>query len=147
MGTPVLYEQFCLKQNNGNAIDLDNDTIKVMIVTSGYTFSQAHAFISSANANEVSGTNYTAGGTTISGVTLALDGAVVEWIHNDITWLSSGAGFSTGRQFIWYKDTGSAATSPLIMCMTEGANFGNTTGDLTLDGSATAGVLNITHTP
>lgn len=144
MGTPVVYDQFKLKQNNGNAIDLDTDTIKVMIVTSGYTFNQAHDFINDANASEVSGTNYTAGGTAIGGVTLALDGDTVEWVHNDITWASSGAGFANGRSYIWYKDTGNVATSPVIMCMTEGANFGNTTGDLILDGSASTGVLNFT---
>jgi hypothetical protein len=143
MATPVVYEQFRLKQNNGNAIDLDTDTIKVMIVTSTYVFSQAHATKTDIT-NEVSGTNYTARGTAISGVTLALDTSVVEWIHNDITWTQSGAGFSTGRQFIWYKDTGVDATSLLIMCMTEAANFGNVAGDLILDGSATTGVLNIT---
>lgn len=144
MGTPVVYNQFKLKQNNGNAIDLDTDTIKVMIVTSAYTASQAHDFIDDANANQVTGTNYTAGGTTLTGVTLALDTNTVEWIHNDITWTQSGAGFSTGRTFIWYKDTGVAATSPLIMYMTEGADFGNVAGDLILDGSATTGVLNVT---
>lgn len=144
MGTPVIYNQFKLRQNNGNAIDLDTDTIKVMIVTNAYTPNQAHDFINDANANEVSGTGYTAGGTAITGVTLALDGNTVEWIHNDITWAQNGAGFSTGRTFIWYKDTGSAATSPVIMYMTEAADFGNVSGALTLDGSATTGVLNIT---
>lgn len=143
MGTPVVYNQFKLKQNNGNSIDLDTDTIKVMIVTNAYTPSQAHAFKSDIT-NEVSGTNYTAGGTAIAGVTLALDGDTVEWIHNDITWLQSGAGFSTGRTFIWYKDTGVGTTSQLIMYMTETADFSNVSGDLTLDASATTGVLNIT---
>jgi len=144
MGTPVVYNQFKLKQHNGNAIDLDTDTIKVMVVTSAYTPSQTHDFIDDANANQVSGTGYTAGGTAVSGVTLALDGNTVEWVHNDITWAQSGSGFSTGRTFIWYKDTGTASTSPLIMYMTEGADFGNVSGALTLDGSATTGVLAIT---
>lgn len=143
MATPVIYNQFKLKQNNGNAIDLDTDTIKVMIVTSAYTPSLAHAFKSDIT-NEVSGTNYTAGGTAISGVTLALDGNTVEWVHNDITWTQSASGFSNGRTFVWYKDTGVAGTSPLIMYATETSDFGNVTGDLILDGSAATGVLNIT---
>lgn len=142
MGTPVVYNQFKLKQHNGNAIDLDTDTIKVMIVTSSYTPSQAHDFIDDANANEVSGTNYSAGGTAISGVSLALDSNTVEWIHDDITWSQHASGFSTGRTYIWYKDTGTPATSPLIMYMSEASDFGNVAGDLTLDGDATTGVLN-----
>lgn len=143
MATPVVYNQFKLKQNNGNAINLATDTIKVMIVTSAYTPSLAHAFKSDIT-NEVSGTNYTAGGTAVSGVTLALDVNTVEWIHNDITWLQNAAGFANGRSFIWYKDTGVAATSPLIMYDQEASDFGNVAGDLILDGSATTGVLNVT---
>lgn len=142
--TPVVYDQFKLKQNNGNAIDLDGDTIKVMIVTNSYVPSQAHDFISDANANEVSGTNYTAGGSAITGVTLALDADTVEWVHNDITITQSGAGFTTGRYLIWYKDTGTPTTSPVIMYADNGSDFGNVAGDLTIDGSATTGVLNVT---
>lgn len=144
MGTPVVYPQFKLKQNNGNAVDLDTDTIKVMIVNSTYVYSAAHDFIDDASANQVSGTNYTAGGTAIAGVTLALDGSTAEWVHNDITWLQSAGGFSNGRTYIWYKDTGTPATSPLIMYMSEASDFGNVSGDLVLDGSATTGVLNVT---
>lgn len=143
MTTPVVYSQFRLKQNNGNSIDLDTATIKVMIVTSAYVRSDAHAFRSDVT-NEVSGSNYTAGGTAIAGVTLALDGTTVEWAHNDITWAQHASGFANGRQFIWYLDTGAAATDKLIMCMTEASDFGNQAGDLILDGSATTGVLNVT---
>ena len=143
MSTPVVYNQFKLKQFNGNAIDLDTDTIKVMIVTNAYVPSQAHDFKDDIT-NEVSGTNYVAGGTAIAGVTLALDGNTVEWIHSDIDWTQSASGFSNGRTFVWYKDTGAAATSPLIMYMQEAADFGNVAGTLTLDGSAATGVLNIT---
>lgn len=144
MATPVVYNQFKLKQNNGNAIDLDLGTaVKVMIVTSAYVFSQAHAFKSDLT-NEVTGTGYTARGTLVAGITLALDGNIVEWIHNDITWSQNAAGFANGRQFIWYEDTGTDATSKLIMCMTETTDFGNVAGDLILDGSATTGVLNFT---
>lgn len=143
MGTPVVYNQFKIRQHNGNAIDLDSGAIKVMIVSNAYAPSQAHAFKSDIT-NEVAGTNYTAGGSALSGVTLALDANTVEWVHNDLTWLQSGAGFSTGRTFVWYEDTGVAGTSKLIMYMQEASDFGNVTGDLVLDGSAATGVLNIT---
>ena len=142
MATPVVYPQFKLKQHNGNGINLASATIKVMIVTSAYTFSNAHQFRSDIT-NEVSGTNYTAGGTAISGVTLGLSGGTVQWIFNDITWLQSAGGFSTGRQFVWYEDTGTAATSKLIMCQTEASDFGNVAGDLILDSSQVSGALNI----
>jgi len=142
MPTPTVYPNFKLNQNNGNAIDLDTDTIKVMIVTNSYVPATADAFITAANAHQVTGTNYTAGGTTVAGVTLALDGTNAEFIHNDIIWLQSAAGFANGRYFIWYQDTGTPATSRLIMHMADTADFGNVAGDLSLDGSATTGVLN-----
>lgn len=143
MPTPVPYPQFLLRQHNGNAIDLDTDTIKVMIVTNAYSYNAAHDFINDCNANEVSGSGYTAGGQAISGVTVALDGDVVEWVHNDLTWAQNASGFSNGRTYIWYKDTGNPATSPVIMRMSEAADFGNVAGDVILDGSAATGVLNI----
>ena len=146
MGTFTVQNQFMLKQHNGNAIDLDTDTIKVMIVTSAYTPNQAHAFKSDVT-NEVVGVNYAAGGTAIAGVTLALDVNVVEWIHNDITWAQSAVGFANGRTYIWYHDTAVAATSKLIGYMTEASDFGNVAGDLTLDVTAGTGVLNINRTP
>jgi len=145
MPTPVSYINFLLKQNNGNGVDLDTATIKVMVVTNSYTPSRTgDDFIDDANTNEVTGTNYTAGGTAIAGVTLAADGTTIEWIHNDITWTSDASGFANGRYFIWYEDTGTPATSKIIMYLDNTSDFGNTTGDLTLDGSATTGVLNIT---
>lgn len=144
MGTPVVYNQFKLKQNNGAPIDLDTDAIKVMVVSSVYTPNQAHAFKSDIT-NEVTGTNYVARGTAITGVTLALSGNTVQWVHNDITWLQSVlSGLANGRTFIWYEDTGVDATSKLIMYMQEAADFGNVVGDLILDGSAVTGVLNFT---
>lgn len=145
MGTPTVYPKFKLNQNNGVApIDFDSDTIKVMIVTNSYTYNAAHDFIDDANSNQVSGTNYTAGGATCAGVTFALSGNNAQFVHNDITWTQHASGFANGRTFIWYKDTGTSSTSPVIMYQTESADFGNVAGDLILDGSASTGVLQVT---
>ena len=143
MGTPVVYPQFKLRQHNGNPVDLDTDSIKIMVVTNSYVYDAAHDFINDCNAYEVSGSNYTAGGNAIAGVTLALDGDVLEWAHNDITISQHASGFTNGRTRIWYKDTGNPATSPVIMRMTESSDFGNQAGDVILDGSAATGVLQV----
>ena len=141
MATPIFFPQFKLAQFNGAAIDLDTADIRVAILTNAYVYNAAHDFFDDVTANQVAGTNYVAGGTQIAGVTLALDGDNPEWVHNDITWLqSAGAGFANGRIFMWYQNTGVAATSRLIMRMTEAADFGNVAGDLILDGSALTGV-------
>lgn len=146
MGTLTLLNQFLLKQNNGNPIDLDTADIRVSIHTNAYVPSQAHAFFSDVT-NEVAGTNYTAGGTAIAGVTLALDGNVVEWIFNDIVWAQSGAGFSTGRHYVLREFNAVPGASKLIGFMTEASDFGNVAGPLTFDVSALTGALNVTRTP
>lgn len=146
MGTLTLFNQFLLKQHNGNAIDLDTADIRVSIHTNAYAPSQTNAFFSDVT-NEVTGTNYTAGGTAITGVTLALDGNVVEWIFSDIVWAQSGAGFSTGRIYVIREYNANPALSKLIGYMTEAADFGNVAGPLTLDITAGVGAINVTRTP
>lgn len=146
MGTFTVFNQFMLKQHNGNAIDLDSADIRVSIHANGYVPSQANAFFSDVS-NEVAGTNYNAGGSVIAGVTLALDGNVVEWIHNDIVWAQSGAGFSTGRTYVWREYNVVPTLSKLIGYMAEGSDFGNVNGPLTLDIAAATGALNISRTP
>lgn len=146
MGTFTLYNQFLLKQNNGNAIDLDTADIRLSIHTNSYVPNQAHAFFSDVT-NEVTGTNYTAGGTQITGVTLALDGNIVEFIFNDIVIPQSGSGFSNGRHYVLREFNAVAASSKLIGFMTEAADFGNVAGPLTFDVTAGTGVLNISRTP
>jgi hypothetical protein len=146
MGTFTLYNQFMLKQNNGNAIDLDTADIRISIHSNAYVPSQAHAFFSDVT-NEVAGTNYTAGGTAIAGVTLALDANIVEWIFNDIVWLQSASGFSTGRHYVAREFNAAAGSSKLIGFMTEAADFGNVAGPLTFDVTAGVGAINISRTP
>ena len=102
------YKEDCL---NGN-VDLTNDTIKVALVTSGYTVNiDTHAFFSDIT-NEVSGTGYTAGGETLS-VTVSQDNTDDEGVFDatDVTWASS---VITARGAVVYKDTGNAATSNLL---------------------------------
>lgn len=88
----------------GADIDLAVDTIKIALVTNGYTLDlSAHEFLSSIGANRV-GTDQTLGSKTITnGV---FDAA-------DPTFLAVTAG-STVIGCAIYKDTGSAATSPLL---------------------------------
>lgn len=86
-------------------IDLTSATIKVAMVTSTYTYSSSHQYYSSLSG--VVGTDQTLGSKTVtSGV---FDAA-------NSTWTSVTAG-STVVAFVFYKDTGVAATSPLIAYM------------------------------
>ncbi len=96
---PKAKESF-ISQNP--ALDLDTDTIKVALVDTGtYTYSAAHQFYSSVSG--VVGTPATLASKTVTNGTF--DAA-------DVTF--SAVTGATVEALIVYKDTGSAATSPLI---------------------------------
>ncbi len=84
-------------------IDYLVDTIKVALVDTGtYTFSQAHQFYSSVSAGVV--------GTPVALATKTSTAGVAD---ADDTTLTSVSGSSI-EALVIYKDTGVAATSPLI---------------------------------
>jgi hypothetical protein len=111
-------------------------TIKVSAHTNTYSINQdTHDFFDDVT-NEVSGTNYTAGGATLGSQTLTRSSNTVTFDGADVTWSQSGAGFSTGRKFVVYLSTGTASTSRLFSVVTADADVGNVTGDLTIQWSA-----------
>lgn len=145
MPTPSVHARYKLQQHNGTApVDWDTDTIKVMLVDATVAPNvTTQQFIDDVSANEVSGAGYTAGGATIAGASIALDGSTVKMAHNDVTWSQDDAGFSDARYAYWCKDTGTPATSVIIMSMDLGSAKGNVSGNLTLDADATTGVLQV----
>jgi hypothetical protein len=144
MSTPVFFNQFKLKQNNGAPIDLDSATIKVMVVTSAYTPNQAHATKADIT-NEVTGTNYVARGTQIAGVTLR---ARLE--HRPVGPQRHHLAAVGRRRLRQWPDLhlvrGHRGRRDVEADHVHagGADFGNVNGDLILDGSAVTGVANFT---
>ena len=138
------YHNFLLQQMNGAApIDFDTDTLKVALVTNTYSPSaSAHNFFDDIT-NEVSGTNYTAGGATLASKTVTLNAGIVTFDAADVTWTQSGTGFSNARYAIIYKSTGTASTSPLVAYVNFGADVGNTVADLVLVWAGT-GIISTT---
>lgn len=94
-------------------IDFDTDTIKVMLTTSTYAPDQDTHRYKSSVTNEVTGTGYTAGGATLASKTVTYDTATNTVILDaaDVSWAGSTI---TARRAVFYKDTGTAATSPLL---------------------------------
>lgn len=133
MATWVMYDNFRLKLYDGGAVDFDADTLKISLHTSTYSPNQAtHDFFNDVT-NEVTGTNYTAGGDDVStGAGAAIDGTNIDVDVADASWTQSGSGFSNARYAVLYKDTGVSTTSLLICYSDFGSDQGNTTGDLTL---------------
>lgn len=84
-------------------IDWSADTIKAALVDTGtYTFSQSHQYYSSVSSAVVGTPATLASKTSTSGVADAAD----------VTY--SAVSGSTVEALVLYKDTGNAATSPLI---------------------------------
>jgi hypothetical protein len=133
--THLMYYSSLLGQWNGlaNAVfDLDTDTMKVAAHTNVYVVDQdVHDFFNDVT-NEVSGTNYSAGGSTLGTVTLTRSTGTVTFDAADVVWTQSAGGFSNGRKFVIYKSTGTASTSRLFSVVTADADVGNVTGDLTI---------------
>jgi hypothetical protein len=118
--TTALFNSFKKKIMDGS-IDLDTDTIKVALCTSGFTPNIDTMDFFDDITNEVIGTGYTAGGATLANKTITVDTtndrAYLD--ADDTTWTSSTI---TARYIIVYKSTGTAATSPLIGYINLGAD-------------------------
>lgn len=131
-GTLTWYGNGLLNLARGN-IDLDTDTFKVMLTTSAYTPNQdTHDFRDDVT-NEVAGTGYTAGGATLTGVSVTYDAATnqvrVSW--TDPTWPTSTI---TARTAVIYKSRGGAASADeLLAYCTNDTDVSSTAATFTLD--------------
>lgn len=135
----VIYNSFKQKIMDGS-IDLDTDTIKVMLVTSTYTPNADTHEDKADVTNEVTGTGYTAGGKTIANTAVTKDTTDDEgvWDGDDVTWASSTI---TARGAVVYKDSGVASTSWLICYLDFVSDQSSSSGDFTIQWGA-EGILN-----
>lgn len=113
-----------LKYNNGKEaffngdINLSTDTLKVALFPSTYSANiDTDQFWSDISASEVSGTGYTAGGATLTTVSVTQDNANDKAVldADDVTFSTvTLTGVNAVRYAVLYKDTGTPGTSPLI---------------------------------
>jgi len=139
--TLTVFDNLIKKLMNGGGIDLDTDTIKVMLLTNAATPAEAtHDFIDDLSANEVTpGGNYDAGGKALTTITVSGPTAGVSTFDaDDLAWAQHANNPTNARKMAIYKDTGTPATSPVIAFGTlAGADIDMTAGDLTLQWAAT----------
>ena len=116
-------------------LDLDIDTIKVVLVTSTYTPDIDTHTQYSHITNQVTGDGYTAGGATLADKTVSVDTVNNRGVFDatNTTWSTSTI---TARGAILYKyvdDGGSpAATSPLICYFDFTTDKESSSGDFTI---------------
>ena len=126
---------------NGN-IDLDTDTINVMLVTSSYTPNQDTHDYRDDVTNEVSGTGYVAGGAALAGKAVTQDDTDNEGVFDatDLTWSTSTI---TARGAVLYKARGGASSADeLIAYIDFGEDKVSSAGNFTIQWNA-EGILNL----
>jgi hypothetical protein len=124
-------------------IDLDTDTLKVMLCTSSYTPNQDTHRYKSDITNEVSGTGYTATGAALTSVVVSYTGAtnVLMLDAADSVWTTSTI---TARYAVIYDSSPATdATRPLIAYVDFGADVSSVGASFTITWDV-AGIMTIT---
>lgn len=140
--TALLYGKALLSLTN-KEIDLDTDTIKVMLCTSTYAPNQDTHQYKSDVTNEVTGTGYTATGETLASKTVTYTAGtnVFAFDAADTVWASSTI---TARYAVIYDATPATdATRPLIAYVDFGADVSSTAANFTITWNA-SGIFTIT---
>lgn len=137
----VIYNSFKRDIMNG-ALDLDTDTIKVMLVTSAYTPDQDAHTKRSDITNEVSGTGYSAGGSALANKAVTADNTDNEGVFDadDLSWASATI---TARGAVLYKARGGAASADELLCYIDfGSDIASTGGTFLITWNA-EGIINL----
>lgn len=133
--------------NGGTAINLASDTIKCLAVVAGSgipdTTKTGIEFVADVLAanSEVTGTGYSR--QTLGSKTWAYDGAgtrLVDWGFANVTFSQNASGPTNHRYYIFFKDTGSDATSQVLLVFDPDTTYSQQTGDIVLS-APTGGAL------
>jgi hypothetical protein len=120
------------------------DTIKLALLDNTHTIDQdTHDFFDDVSADEMTGTNYVAGGATLANQAVTQDNTDNEGVFDadNVTWSSST--ITNARFAVLYKSTGTASTSPLMCIWDFGTDKSSSNGDFTV-AFDTEGIINIT---
>lgn len=135
----LIYNSFYDDVARGN-INPAVDSFKVMLVTSAYTEDKDAHLKRSAITNEVTGTNYTAGGTAVT-VTVTKDTANdrIDIGLGSVTWATSTI---TARKAVYYKSRGGLATADELVAVVDfGSDYVSSNGNFTI-GAGTIRIQN-----
>jgi hypothetical protein len=118
----------------GGVQDLDTDVIKIALYTSAATLNAATTAYTATNEVSSVGTGYTAGGNTLTGAAISLDGTTGICTFSNTSWTTSSI---TARGALIYNST---KTNKAIAVLDFGADKTSTSGTFTVNfPAATAG--------
>ena len=127
--TQCMVSSFKTDLLSGNQA-LATDTIKIALYTSAATLNAATTAYTTSN--EVVGTGYTAGGNTLTGATISLDGTTGICTFSTTFWTTSSI---TARGALIYNST---KTNKAIAVLDFGADKTSTSGAFTINFPAAA---------
>ena len=141
--TTKLYSNMPLSALRSRLTDLADagTTVKVALVTGTYTFNQDTHEAFDDITNEVSGTGYTAGGATLSSVTVTTTGRVTTVDAADVTWTDST--ITAAGAVIYDATPALAADQKLLAFVDFDGNETSESGDFTITWNA-SGIFDIT---
>lgn len=130
MASTITLTNSLRKYLGDGTIDWDSDTIKCMMLTSGYTLNAAHSILADVSANEVAaGNGYTTGGVTLANKSVTLAGVVAKYTADPATW---GTLTKTYRFLALYSEkTVNGVVNPLIALIL----VDNTPADIVITGA------------
>jgi hypothetical protein len=137
----AIYNSFKRDIANGS-IDLDTDTIKLMLVTSDYTPNIDTNAKRSDVTNEVSGAGYTTGGAALQNKTVTINPTSDKAIFDadDVTF---SVATITARGAVLYKSRGGASSADELICYLDfGSDITSTAGNFNI-AFDTNGILTI----
>ncbi len=129
----------------GLSLESETDLSVAMITDSATPAFDTMDFWSDLEANEVSGTGYTAGGATLTGTELTIASGVLTYDANDVSWSSST--ISNAMAAVGYFDRGGATTADELEFLSDFVTAASSSGGTFTIEWAAAGIYTVDFTP
>lgn len=134
-GDLSLFEEFAEYLGDVN-FDFNNgqDAIKLALFnsTSAPSVADTTPAYGDYSANEVSGSNYTAGGATLASQSWAEASGTATFAANDVTWSQHASGPSNIWWGVLYDDTLASPAKPAVLIVDMGGAISLQDGDITV---------------
>lgn len=142
MATATIYGNYVMNALSG-LVDIGSatpDSFSVSLHTNLYTPVQTHEFYGDVT-NQISGTNYTAGGEALANLSLTFDDVdTVTFDADDVTWVNSSI---TARYAVLYQDTDTPASDILVMYLDFVSDQASVSADFTIQWNS-GGIFTVT---
>ena len=129
----------------GLSLESETAVKMAMITDSAAPDFTTHDFWSDLEANEVSGTGYTAGGQVMTGTEITLSGGVLTYDCTDPAWTTSTIASAMGGVF--YFDRGGATTADELVGLLDFVTAASSSGGTFTIQVNASGLVTIDHTP